>query len=65
MEDKHIDKENRLPEEKGWEGGKRDKGAHTYGEQIKTRLLVVNTTQCTETETQNVHLKFTQCYKPR
>ena len=67
MEDKHIDKEKRLVVTRGEEGGGRAKGVkgHNVWQWIKTGLLVVDMTQSIQKlKYNNVHVKFTQCYKP-
>ena len=61
---KHVDKENRLVVTRGEGNRGRAKAAHMLW-WIKTRLLLVNMRQSRQKlKYNNVHLKFTQCYKP-
>ena len=64
---KHLDKENRLAvtrEEGGYGKGERSK-EHISMVMMETRLLVLNAMQSVQKlKYNNVHLKFTQCYKP-
>ena len=64
---RHIEVETRLVVTTGEEGGRRVRGIKGHRRSLtdKTKLLGVNTIQSTpKLIHDDVHLKFTECYKP-